>query len=65
MWKSAIFLQEAMSKPINFSNGIVPRIMPHIEYTIKTYGNVVTTTVHEHFLCDKQHFKQLLTTTIQ
>ncbi|KAM7472526.1 hypothetical protein LguiA_010709 [Lonicera macranthoides] len=36
--ESAILLQEAMSKPINFSNDIVPRIMPHIQYTINTYG---------------------------
>uniref|UniRef100_A0AAT9US45 Secologanin synthase n=1 Tax=Mitragyna speciosa TaxID=170351 RepID=A0AAT9US45_9GENT len=36
--ESAMMLQEAMSNPIPLNNDIVPRIMPHIDKTIKTYG---------------------------
>ncbi|KAL3516465.1 hypothetical protein ACH5RR_023367 [Cinchona calisaya] len=36
--ESAIMLQDAMSKPMEFSNDIFPRLMPHVDKTIKTYG---------------------------
>nr|QWX38538.1 secologanin synthase 3 [Ophiorrhiza pumila] len=36
--ESGIMLQEAMSKPMEFNNDIVPRLMPYIDKTIKTYG---------------------------
>ncbi|KAM7472525.1 hypothetical protein LguiA_010708 [Lonicera macranthoides] len=37
--ESAAMLEQAMSKPIPYSNDIVPRIMPHIDHTIKTFGD--------------------------
>ncbi|KAL3537465.1 hypothetical protein ACH5RR_000831 [Cinchona calisaya] len=36
--ESAKMLQEAMSKPMDFDNDIVPRLMPYIHQTIQMYG---------------------------
>ncbi|KAM7528991.1 hypothetical protein LguiB_032401 [Lonicera macranthoides] len=36
--ESAIMLHDAMSKPMEFNNDIVPRIWPHIHHTFNTYG---------------------------
>nr|QWX38537.1 secologanin synthase 2 [Ophiorrhiza pumila] len=36
--ESNMMLQEAMSKPMEFNNDIFPRLMPHVDQTIKTYG---------------------------
>ncbi|KAL3537457.1 hypothetical protein ACH5RR_000823 [Cinchona calisaya] len=36
--ESSMMLQKAMSKPIPLNNDIAPRIMPHLDKTIKTYG---------------------------
>ncbi|KAK3003291.1 hypothetical protein RJ639_020010 [Escallonia herrerae] len=37
---SAAMLHDAMHKPITFCNDIVPRIMPHIHHTIKSYAMI-------------------------
>ncbi|XP_027170441.1 cytochrome P450 CYP72A219-like [Coffea eugenioides] len=38
MKETVRMIQEAKSKPINFTNDIVSRVMPFIDKTIKTYG---------------------------
>ena len=55
MKETVRMIQEAKSKPINFTNDIVSRVMPFIDKTIKTYGmfylQIQLFKVYTHFIC--------------